>query len=210
MSSINTKDKILQIAHRLFSEKGFNGVGIREISREAGVNVAAINYHFQNKDTLYFQTLKKCFEDTAHNIQSLYEKDKGQRPEDLILAIFDFFTDNKEDLVTSFKLFIGNSDHVELDESATLDDSERQIGPPGGMTLFECLKHHVVNADDNDIAWAVRTLMAQVLHKSVIYCNHCSKLSKKDGFSLEDFKRELNRFVKVIVKEITAPEYPFE
>ena len=47
---LNTKIKILQIAHKLFAEKGKNGVGVREIAKAADVNVAAINYHLRFYD----------------------------------------------------------------------------------------------------------------------------------------------------------------
>ena len=46
---VNTKMKILKAADLLFAVKGFAGVSIREIAQEADVNLAAINYHFQNK-----------------------------------------------------------------------------------------------------------------------------------------------------------------
>ena len=47
-----TKKNIIFAAQKLFAEKGFEGVSLREITAEAGANVAAVNYHFGNKEQL--------------------------------------------------------------------------------------------------------------------------------------------------------------
>jgi len=46
-----TKLRILDAAERLFAELGFD-VSIRAITDKAGVNLAAVNYHFQSKEAL--------------------------------------------------------------------------------------------------------------------------------------------------------------
>jgi AcrR family transcriptional regulator len=50
--AVSTKDRILDAAERLFAEKGFAQTSLRDITAEAGVNLAAVNYHFQSKDHL--------------------------------------------------------------------------------------------------------------------------------------------------------------
>ncbi len=49
---ITTKDKILDTAERLFSEQGYDAVSLRHIIAEAGVNLAAVHYHFGSKQEL--------------------------------------------------------------------------------------------------------------------------------------------------------------
>lgn len=48
----NTKDKILDSAERLFAKCGYDGASLRAITTEAGVNLAAVNYHFNSKEAL--------------------------------------------------------------------------------------------------------------------------------------------------------------
>jgi AcrR family transcriptional regulator len=49
---VDTKSKILDAAERLFGIKGFDATSLRDITAEAEVNLAAVNYHFQSKDSL--------------------------------------------------------------------------------------------------------------------------------------------------------------
>src|SRR6185503_4404775 len=48
----DTKSKILDAAEKLFGMNGFEGTSLRDITTAADVNLAAINYHFQSKDSL--------------------------------------------------------------------------------------------------------------------------------------------------------------
>jgi AcrR family transcriptional regulator len=52
---IDTRGKILDTAERLFGEYGYAGTSLRQIIAEAGVNLAAIHYHFGNKEELLDQ-----------------------------------------------------------------------------------------------------------------------------------------------------------
>ena len=45
----------------LFAEKGFNGVGVRELANAAGVNISMISYYFGGKEALYAAVLNEQF-----------------------------------------------------------------------------------------------------------------------------------------------------
>jgi AcrR family transcriptional regulator len=48
----DTKSRILDAAEKLFGMNGFDSTSLRDITTAADVNLAAINYHFQTKDSL--------------------------------------------------------------------------------------------------------------------------------------------------------------
>jgi AcrR family transcriptional regulator len=52
MPSDRTRALILDAAERLYAERGFGDVTLRDIVAAAGVNLAAVNYHFGSKDEL--------------------------------------------------------------------------------------------------------------------------------------------------------------
>jgi AcrR family transcriptional regulator len=51
-ASEDTKSRILNVAEELFGEQGLDRVSIRDITRKAKANLAAINYHFGGKEDL--------------------------------------------------------------------------------------------------------------------------------------------------------------
>ena len=52
-NSPDTASRILDAAEALFMEHGFDGTSMRMITGQAGVNLAAINYHFGSKEGLF-------------------------------------------------------------------------------------------------------------------------------------------------------------
>ena len=58
-AAISTKDKLLEAASRLFSQRGFDATSVRDICLEAGVNNALVNYHFGDKRSLYHAVIER-------------------------------------------------------------------------------------------------------------------------------------------------------
>lgn len=56
---MSTRDQILAAAWKLFSERGFEDVSVRDVTNEAGVNLASVSYHFGSKDGLIQEVVKK-------------------------------------------------------------------------------------------------------------------------------------------------------
>src|SRR5438552_2491886 len=53
-----TQQRLLEAAEQVFADKGFKAASIREISKRAGANIAAINYYFGDKERLYIEAVK--------------------------------------------------------------------------------------------------------------------------------------------------------
>jgi AcrR family transcriptional regulator len=54
----DTRERILVASQKLFAAKGFDATSVRDITTEAGCNVASVNYHFGGKDNLYLETFR--------------------------------------------------------------------------------------------------------------------------------------------------------
>jgi AcrR family transcriptional regulator len=57
--SADTKTRILDAAERLFVEHGFEATSLRQLTAAAGVNLAAVNYHFGSKEELFQAVLTR-------------------------------------------------------------------------------------------------------------------------------------------------------
>ena len=55
----DTRERILDVAERLFADSGFASTSLRDITAEAGVNLAAVNYHFGSKEALLGAILER-------------------------------------------------------------------------------------------------------------------------------------------------------
>ena len=77
MASSDTISQILNAAGEVFAKKGFKQATVREICAQAGVNLAAVNYHFGDKKSLYIAAVK----DARHALEA-----SVPLPEDVDLA----------------------------------------------------------------------------------------------------------------------------
>ncbi len=53
-----TRQELVEAAAEVFAQRGFRSASVREICERAGANVAAVNYHFGDKESLYGEVLK--------------------------------------------------------------------------------------------------------------------------------------------------------
>lgn len=56
----DARARLIDAAIALFAEKGYEGTSVRDLATAAGVNVAAVSYHFGSKDELYHESLRAC------------------------------------------------------------------------------------------------------------------------------------------------------
>ncbi len=59
----DSRDRIIYAAGKLFAERGYNGVSMRDLAGAARVNLGAINYHFGGKRSLYHATVRQVIDD---------------------------------------------------------------------------------------------------------------------------------------------------
>jgi AcrR family transcriptional regulator len=64
--SARTRKRLLEAAGEMFAERGYKCATIAEICERAGTNVAAVNYHFGNKETLYREAWRQSFRDSIN------------------------------------------------------------------------------------------------------------------------------------------------
>jgi len=77
-----TRAALLAAGTELFAARGFDGVTVETLARQAGVNKAMISYHFGGKEGLYAATLKENFAGLAAEVTAL---SRSREPADAVL-----------------------------------------------------------------------------------------------------------------------------
>jgi TetR/AcrR family transcriptional regulator, regulator of cefoperazone and chloramphenicol sensitivity len=86
-----TRDRLLKAAERLFADRGFRKVTVREVCRAAHANVAAVNYHFGDKLGLYREVLQSAIDAMRATTDAARQAGAGQPAEEQLrrwIAIF--------------------------------------------------------------------------------------------------------------------------
>lgn len=73
--NLNTEQKILQAANKIFIEKGLEGSRMQEIADEAGINKALLHYYFRSKEKLFEGVFVEAFYKMFSGVVTLLEKD---------------------------------------------------------------------------------------------------------------------------------------
>jgi TetR/AcrR family transcriptional regulator, regulator of cefoperazone and chloramphenicol sensitivity len=86
-----TRERLLREAERLFADRGFNGVTVREICSAARANVAAVNYYFGDKLELYREVMRTAIEAMREVTESARASGQGVPPADRLRAYVALF-----------------------------------------------------------------------------------------------------------------------
>lgn len=87
----NIEDKIFLAAQKLFYEKGYEKVNMKEISKEAEIGVGTLYNYYSNKNDLYFSVLRKSWNKTFKKLDNVLEKDLDakEKLEETLTIIYD-------------------------------------------------------------------------------------------------------------------------
>ena len=151
MSTLDTKDRIISAAERLFAERGYAGTSLRTVTSDAGVNLAAVHYHFGTKDALLHAVFERRIGPVnKQRLQRLDELerlagDEGPALEDILDAFLLPIMDLKRDLEGEgmvWSRFIGRvySEPLEVVEKLILEQFE-EVGRRFATALANALPH---------------------------------------------------------------------
>ena len=90
----DTRERILDVAERLFMAYGYDGTSMRQITGEAGVNLAAVNYHFGSKESLIQEVFRRRLDwlnEERMRVLDRLEAEAGGQPVKPSLIVDAFF-----------------------------------------------------------------------------------------------------------------------
>lgn len=80
------KEKILEVAEKMFTEQGFKAVSIRAIAESCGVTNAALYYHFDDKASLFTEVIRRYTRRLSEHLRKAGEKQTSSRDKIMVMA----------------------------------------------------------------------------------------------------------------------------
>jgi hypothetical protein len=177
----DTKRKIIEVADKLFAQNGFSGTSVREIAKQAQVNLAAINYHFTNKENLYWSVFDYNYDLLDLGIHKIGEK--NLTTSELACEVFQFYISNGSAIMNIFKIFL--SDNVAMPKEGIKQDKGEKMGPPGENVFIKAIKHDLSNdVSDEGVKWATKMIISQLVHLAVVFSTGIMKQRCKEQYEL--------------------------
>lgn len=104
---MDTREKIIETATRLFSTHGYESTSLSQVARDARVSKALIFWHFESKENLFQAVLSRTIEpyswDLGRDLDGLSEPDQLKKLMDLY---YEFVTENMHSVRFFMSLFL--------------------------------------------------------------------------------------------------------
>jgi AcrR family transcriptional regulator len=163
-----TRERILQAAVELFSEKGFAATSVRDITTEAGTNVAAVNYYFNGKENLYMEAFRSLLGEMRDRRIDVLRRDMSSSPEmDLEGFLESFANAFMEPLVTDEsrgRLVLGFFAHEMVDSHLPPGVFVREFIHPLTEVSLEAMARLGPPMDANSRRFCLMSVVGQLLH----------------------------------------------
>ena len=166
-STQQTRQALLKSAIKLFSQRGYADVGIREISVAAEANIASIKYHFGSKKDLYLaavaEVMGKNNSENAWKALNGDSDDPVQAAQSLILFLrqaLRHLIPEGSTVESSSSLMIREALHP----SEAFDSIVEDFLLPNNNGLIDLLRKLVPDSDRHHLSNLAGSVMGQVMH----------------------------------------------
>jgi len=205
---IDTKQKILDAAQHLFASLGFQATSLRAITKRAGVNIAAINYHFGSKEALLNAVIERHLIPLNRiRIEKLKEvsataHQAGRRPSvsDLIVAIVEptlQFKDSSPD-AEDFIALVGRAFY---EPEGAVRKAYVSLVWPLYELIVKTFREALPDLPENVFLWRLHFMIGAISHMMKL----CGGRLHSDIEELQmQLKTDTNSLIEVIVPFITA------
>jgi AcrR family transcriptional regulator len=175
----DTRGRILDAAERLFAQQGYDRTSLRAITGSAGVNLAAVNYHFGSKEALLEAVIERRLvplnEVRMERLRAVLER---AREGDGRPAVGDVLTAFMEPTLRFKESGEGARDFITLVASAV---SVPAGGPvrsifmrmvePLFRNLFGALREALPGVPEDVLMWRVHFAMGAMLRTMQMFCD---------------------------------------
>ena len=197
-----SRQRILDSATKLFAQRGFDGVGIREICKDANANICMISYFWGGKEGLYKGIIDNLVERQTEYVKTFLNLDiepetlPKKEQVDLLFTILD----------TAIDLLYGDFISNDLFRFLLQEQQSRNIELTSPTFIYiRKLIGAIFNKDynDKDIIYKMVFILSQINSPKVMLAFSLSLL-KQDSFNEEDknlIKNNVKVYIQALLKE---------
>ncbi len=162
----NRKLDILLAAERLFAQRGFHGVSIRQIADEAGVQLALIGYYYGPKVSLYHEIYRQRSGYMQERLNALAEAQRnaprGKLLEEIIKAfVLPVLKVAEDPNGRNFLRLIARGMTERLDEDEPII---QELFDPLAFAFIDAMSAAVPHATRGQISWCYQFALGALLH----------------------------------------------
>lgn len=190
----NTKQRILDVGLKLFSNKGYDGVGVRDIAKELGIRESALYKHYRGKQDIFDNIVKQ--------IEERYEME-NVNGESTYAAFEDMDNTRKEVFnlcITMFRFYLTNDYGIQLRRMLTIE----QYRNTTAGTMFRDL---IINRGLEYITEKFQSLIKQGIYQDEaadimamqFYAPLYLLLSKYDGL-VDEYEKAIEQIEKHLLQ----------
>lgn len=204
-----TLDRVLVAAESLFAENGYDGTTMRQITRLANVNLAAVNYHHGAKESLYLEIIRRRLQPLnelrlKNLTEAEREADGAPVPLEILVDImvrplFELYADADQGGRHAARL-IGRSLVEPLPFMAKFLAAEFQ---PTMSRFGQALRRHAPMLSPEDFLWRLSFVVGAMLH--ALATLHRMKDLTRGICRDNDQAAARARFVQFAVTVLVAP-----
>ena len=192
--NIKTRQRLLEVAGAVFAEHGFKNATVREICKRAEANVAAINYHFGDKQALYSEALRYWVRESLAKYPPNMGIHASSTPQEKLHAyVRSFFWRIFDEGRPSWygKLIAREM----IEPTHALDDCAKETMRPISELLREIVRALAPGASDEQIRRSALSIIGQI-----VFYLHCRPAIDKMYPDVCYTRQEIDRLAEHVTK----------
>ncbi len=208
-ANIAIKERILDAAEELFARHGYDSASMRQLTARAKVNLAAVNYHFGGKESLYTamisRRLRARYETRRANLERA-EREAGVQPvplptviELLVRPVFELSEDRSHGGAHVIRI-LGRSLAEPLPFMGAVLAAEFQ---PTMARFSQAVRRSVPQLSPEDFLWRLSFVVGAMQHTFAVL-HRMSELTSGICRN-DDHEGALRRFIEFAVGAFSAP-----
>ncbi len=204
-----TKERLLDSAEHLFSRRGFSATSVRQITAEANVNLAALNYHFGSKEQLISAVfarrlgplneeriglLERCCSESERGIPSL---------EGSVRALVGPALRLSQDPARGGEQFMLLMGRAFSEPGHGLDELVLRQFDGLARRFFPVFRHHLEDLTEEAFFWRIHFMIGAMAH--TMAASGGLQFMSGGLCSLQDPEEAVDRLVEFVVAGLRAP-----